>query len=407
MEPPTWPPPEGTPAPFGPYGFPVHQPTPEPPRHRRRLRGRSLAALLVLALIAAGGGGFALNTVFHHGNTSSAPAQSIALIQSDESPPASSLTEMIKKVLPSVVNIHVTELSPGLFGGGSTQKAEGSGIVLSKSGLILTNNHVVANATKVTVAFTDGRDSVAGTVVGTDPQHDLALVRVSTSDLVPITLGHSKDLQLGDAVTALGFPLDLGGPTVTRGIVSGLDRDITVSSETSGGSEHLTGLIQTDAAINPGNSGGPLVDANGNLVGIDTAAASAASAENTGFAIAIDDAVPVIKDILNNKPEQRAWMGVIVQSVDSSSATNLGLPASTQGALVASIVPGSPAAASDLKRGDVIQAVDGKSVTSSQSLTDVLTHFSPGDHVTLDVLRSSGKASVDLTLAQRPASLTG
>jgi S1-C subfamily serine protease len=370
--------------------------------------GKTLAALVALALIAAGGGGFAVDSLLlHHNGSSAQPTESVALVQSDQTPPSSSLTQMIKTVLPSVVNIHVTELTPGLFGSGGTQRAEGSGIVLSKSGLILTNNHVVANATKVTVSFTDGRDSTTGTVVGTDPQHDLALVRVSTSDLTPITLGHSDNLQLGDTVTALGFPLDLGGPTVTRGIVSGLKRDITVSSDSTGGSEHLTGLIQTDAAINPGNSGGPLVDSNGNLVGIDTAAASAASAENTGFAIAIDDAVPVIKDILNHKPAARAWIGVEVQSVDQQTALRLGLPASTQGALVANIIPGSPAAASDLRRGDVIQSIDGKTVSSSQDLTDILTNYGPNDRVTIDVLRSSGKASLQLTLAQRPAALSG
>ncbi len=395
-----WPPPEGTPPPYGwhPYG--------EPPR-RRRFGRRGVAVVVAVAMIAAAGGGFALDILLHHDRGPNQTTESIALVQSDATPPSSSLTQTVKNVLPSVVNIHVTEITPGLFGSGSTQRAEGSGIVLSKTGLILTNNHVVANATKVSVAFTDGHDRMTGTVVGTDPQHDLALVRVTADDLDAITLGHSDNLQLGDAVTALGFPLDLGGPTVTRGIVSGLKRDITVSSDTTGGSEHLTGLIQTDAAINPGNSGGPLIDANGNLVGIDTAAASAASSENTGFAIAIDDAVPVIKDILANKPEQRAWIGVEVQSVDQQTAVRLGLPASTRGALVASIVPGSPAAASDLQRGDVIQAVDGKSVSSSQDLTDILASYSPGDQVTIDVLRSGGKASVRLTLAQRPAALSG
>jgi S1-C subfamily serine protease len=188
-----------------------------------------------------------------------------------------------QRVLPGVVYVRVEG-----FGG----TGAGSGVVIDREGTILTNNHVVAGASEVTVVFNDGRhdEPLRGEVVGTAPERDLAVVRVDAGDLTPVELGRSGDLRLGDPVLALGFPLGLG-PTVTQGIVSGLERTI----EPSGG-PRLEGLLQTDAAINPGNSGGALVDANGRLVGINTAGAG--FAENIGFAIAIDQARPVVEEIL-------------------------------------------------------------------------------------------------------------
>jgi S1-C subfamily serine protease len=246
---------------------------------------------------------------------------------------------------------------------------------------------------------------MTGTVLGTDPQHDLALVKVAATDLSPITVGSSAKLELGDSVAAIGFPLGLGGPTVTEGIVSGLGRDVTVGD--SGVTEHLKDLIQTDAAINPGNSGGPLIDANGNLVGIDTAAASASSAENTGFAISIDSAMPQITRILHQKHTERAWLGVEVQTVNSAIAAQLSLPAGTRGVAVAGIVAGGPAASSGLRQGDVIQRVDGTSIAVATDLTQALAGHSPGDTVTVRVLRQAGTTTVQATLGQRPVSLSG
>jgi S1-C subfamily serine protease len=168
-------------------------------------------------------------------------------------------------------------------------------VILSSNGLILTNNHVVLHAVRVLVLFTSGHAALSGTVVGTDPQHDLAVIKVDATGLKPLPLGRSSDLKLADTVYAIGFPLDLG-ITVTSGIVSGLDRSIAVNGEST--VEHLAGLVQTDAAINPGNSGGALVDTSGRLVGINTAGVSATSADNVGFAIAIDEALQVVKRIL-------------------------------------------------------------------------------------------------------------
>jgi S1-C subfamily serine protease len=376
---------------------------------RKRSPRRTIALAIVVALLLAGGGfavAWNLRSASASSGSSGTNIGTVALTKSTESPPTSSLAATVRRVLPSVVNIHATSVSTDAFGQTQSGRSEASGIVLSRDGVILTNNHVVAGATKVTVSFTDGsHHQMPGTVLGTDPQHDLALVKVAATDLSPITVGSSSKLQLGDRVAAIGFPLGLGGPTVTEGIVSGLSRNVTVGG--NGVTEHLKDLIQTDAAINPGNSGGPLIDANGNLVGINTAAASAASAENTGFSIAVDEAMPVVEQILKQKPTQRAWLGVEVQTLTPAVASQLGVSTSASGVVVVGVVAGGPAASSGLRQGDVIQAVDGSSVAAAPDLTRVLSQHSPGAKVTLHVLRPSGAASIGVTLGQRPVGLSG
>jgi S1-C subfamily serine protease len=306
-------------------------------------------------------------------------------------------------VLPSVVNVRVTEVTPGLFGP-QTGRGEGSGVVISRNGIILTNNHVVQNATTVTVVFNNGK-RMRGHVLGTDPQRDLAVIKVNATNLKPIQIGHSSQpyLRLGDSVIAIGFPLGLGGPTVTKGIVSAEGRTINVANPgVPGGREHLENIIQTDAAINPGNSGGALVNMNGQLVGINSAAASAASAENIGFAISIDSALPVIKEILTKPLAKRAWLGVYMQNPDPVVATQLGLNGNVRGAFVIQVIPGSPAQRAGLKQGDVIVSVDGRPVTSADDLTSTMTRYNPGETVTLGIESADGRRTVRVTLVQRP-----
>jgi S1-C subfamily serine protease len=330
-------------------------------------------------------------------------SESVALQQSDTVAAHSPLAAMIKRVLPSVVNVRVTSVGVGPFG---TQEAtgEGSGVVIDKNGIILTNNHVIAGAVRVSVLFNDGRAAMEGRVVGADPQHDLAVVKVDATDLTPIAIGRSSALQLGDQVVAIGFPLDLGGPSVTEGIVSGLNRTIQVQGRS--GVERLVGVLQTDAAINPGNSGGPLVDASGQLVGINTAGVQAGAAENIGFAIAIDEAFPIVKQILSKPPEQRAWLGVSAVTVDSAAAAaQLGVPADLRGAAIVAIVPGSPAEDAGIEEGDVIVALNGRDITSSENLSEVLADLTPGDSVTIDLVNQNGRRTIQAELAQRPAGL--
>ena len=204
-------------------------------------------------------------------------------------------------MLPSVVYVRTT-----VVGGGN---GEGSGVVVDRAGIIVTNNHVVEGANEIEITFNDGRHRrpLVGTVIGTAAERDLAVVRVAARDLVPIRIARSSSLRLGDDVIAVGYPLGLGGPTVTSGIVSGLNRTVE-----PGDGPRLEGLLQTDAAINPGNSGGALVDRAGRLVGINTAAGRGDAAENIGFAIEIDAALPIIEEIRSEPEATRAWLGISI-----------------------------------------------------------------------------------------------
>ncbi len=307
-----------------------------------------------------------------------------------------SVADLVERVLPSVVNVRTTS-----FGGGS---GEGSGVVLDRSGIIITNNHVVEGTTNVNVAFNDSRRprTLRGEVVGVAPEHDLAVIRVDATDLVPIRIGKSSALRLGDGVIAIGFPLDLGGPTVTQGIVSGLDRTIE-----PGDGPRLQGLLQTDAAINPGNSGGPLVDLAGRLVGINTAVAREADAENIGFAIAIEEALPVIEEI-RRPAAARAWFGIAVGSVESdAAAVRLGLDPSVRGVVVSAVYPGQPAARAQLVVGDVIVRIDGRAIRSAAAYERELARHGPGERIQLELKDSAGPRLVTVTLVKRPARLPG
>lgn len=303
---------------------------------------------------------------------------------------AGSLADAVDRVLPSVVSIRTES-----FGGG---EGEGSGVVLDRSGIILTNNHVVEGTTAVTVSFNDDvhLKPLAGTVIGTAPERDLAVIHVEAADLVPLQLARSSALRLGDAVFAVGFPLGLGGPTVTSGIVSGLDRTI------DGRNGKLTGLLQTDAAINPGNSGGPLVDRSGRLVGINTAGVRLADAENVSFAIAIDEALPVIAKIRTGRTATEAWLGVAFSSVDSAAtAAQLGLDGSVRGAAITVVYPGEPGEDAGLAVGDVITVADDVPINSADDLNRLLAKRKPGDSVDLELIDSRGPRLVTVKLARR------
>ena len=322
----------------------------------------------------------------------------------DDPPPRSEIADVIEDVLPSLVNVRVSGFSQNAFGSGPT-KGGGSGAVIDENGIIVTNFHVVQGAVRVRILFQDGHEPVDGRVIGTDPDRDLAVVQVPATDLTPIKIGSSDSLRLGDEVIALGFPLGLGGPTVTKGIVSGKNRNLDVPRADAQGEEevvHFQGLLQTDAAINPGNSGGPLIDTAGRLVGINTAAAGAGSAENVGFAIAIDSALPVIEEILSEPAEQRAWLGVLVADMDQAVAAELGLPPNTTGALLTEIVEGAPADDAGIKPGSVVTSIEGEEITTAEDLTTLLTEFDPGDVVAVEVITDAGRETFEVTLGQRP-----
>jgi putative serine protease PepD len=325
------------------------------------------------------------------------PGAGVNIAQSDATPPRSSLADVVAEALPSVVNVKVTSVN-----GVGLGKGEGSGVVIDEGGVILTNFHVVRGAVDVDVVFNDDHGRMKGRVIGGIPERDLAVIRVDANDLDPIEIGRSSNLRLGDDVVAIGFPLGLGGsPTVTKGIVSALDRSIDAGED----GLHLEGLLQTDAAINPGNSGGALIDRAGRLVGVNTAAATAAAAENIGFAIAIDEALPVIREILDEPPEERAWLGVSIASVDSASdAAQLGLDTDVRGALITLLFPGNPAKEAGLEEGDVIVRLDGQTIASAEDLTSALADLDPGDEVEVVIVNSDGTRTLEVTLAERPPS---
>lgn len=335
----------------------------------------------------------------------SASVPDVSLTQSDVESPHSDLADMIEQVLPAVVNVRVESVQFDPLGEAQIGRGQGSGVVIDEEGIIVTNNHVVQGATEVDVVFTDDRGTMNGTVLGTAPEKDLAVIQVEANGLTPIELGRSSSLRLGDDVVALGFPLGLGGTTVTKGIVSAVDRTIEVGGGPAEVSR-LEGLLQTDAAINPGNSGGALVDVAGNLIGINTAAAQAASAENIGFAIPIDSVISVVTEILEEPPEDRAWLGVQIQSVNSDAVANqLGLPSSTRGAFIVGLFPDSPAADGGVEAGDVIIEVGGTELRSGEDLTGALTGHDPGETVNVVVLREGEEVELEVTLGQRPVTL--
>ena len=329
--------------------------------------------------------------------------RSVRLIQSNRPPPHSSVSKVVRRVLPSVVNVRVTALDNSPFGTGRA-RGEGSGVVIAPEGIIVTNAHVVQQALDVTVVIR-GRGRLQGEVIGTAAERDLAVIKVDAEGLKPIELGRSEGrngVRLGDPVVAIGFPLGLGrSATVTFGIVSAKNRTIEVGG--GSGPRRLVGLLQTDAAINPGNSGGALVDLSGRLVGINSAAAAASAAENIGFAIAIDDALPVIEEILREPFEDRAWLGVQVVPMDDLVASQLGVPQETRGAAIGAVIPESPAEAADIREGEVIVAIDDVTIGSASDLTEVLTRHDPGDRVDVTLVSAQGRRSVEVELDQRPA----
>jgi S1-C subfamily serine protease len=298
-------------------------------------------------------------------------------------------------VQPSVVAIEtgLVNQAGGLFGRGA-----GTGVIISEDGLVLTNNHVIESADSITVRLFDGRELPAD-LVGSSPADDVALVHIrDVSGLTPADLGESSELVVGDEVVAIGNALDLEGtPTVTRGIVSALNRSI------SSGSESLDNLIQTDAAINPGNSGGPLVNADGQVVGINTAIID--GAQNLGFAIAIDAIKPLIEDIQNGGGDVRglAFLGVSsvqVSELDQATLDNFGIT-SDSGAVIVSITPGSAAEDLGLEEGDVVTSVDGNVVTTPDDLGQAIRSHDPGDEITVEWQRDGEAQTGTATLGSR------
>ena len=274
----------------------------------------------------------------------------------------------------------------------SVQTGLGSGVIITSDGYILTNNHVVdlADELKVEIAG-KGRDYTAK-VIGTDPQTDVALIKIDAEGLTPATIGDSTKLRVGDVLLAVGSPMGLE-QSVTHGIVSGLGRsDLGILSRTSSGQSGYENFIQTDAAINPGNSGGPLLDAKGRVVGLNTAIETRSGMfAGIGLAIPINMAVSVTRDLLEDGKVKRGFLGIEMDQVDASMADYLGMERGA-GVIVNSVVPDSPAAKAGFQEGDVIVSIDDQKIITPAQLRLIVSSYHPGTEVKFQVIRYNHSA---------------
>ncbi len=322
-----------------------------------------------------------------------------------------SLSPAAKKAMPSVVNIFTSKdvkvprhpfmddpLFKRFFGDqldGETQHSSslGSGVIVGPEGYILTNHHVVEAADEIELALADGRKAPAK-VVGTDPETDLAVLKVDLSGLPAVTFGNPDKLSVGDVVLAIGNPFGVG-QTVTMGIVSALGRSHL-------GISTFENFIQTDAAINPGNSGGALVDASGNLVGINSAIYSRSGGSlGIGFAIPANLAKQVMEQIVRTGSVTRGWIGVEVQDLSAELAESFKL-SNIHGTLIAGVLRGGPADKAGIKPGDILVAVETSEVLDSTSMLNLVAALEPGKQATLKILRNRGEMSVKVSVGKRP-----
>ena len=367
----------------------------------KSLRNKILIAIAAIALVI--GGAFAL------ANAGVGQPASAALY--DES----TVNTIYTNASPAVVEIEVTEQAAGVYGQSYSEEGQGSGFLIDNTGYqgyIVTNNHVVDGASSVSVTFANGNTATAN-VVGTDSADDLALIKVDPSavaSITPLHLSNSDTVKIGQMAIAIGSPFGLQN-TVTVGVISGLDRTLNSSSS------NLTGLLQTDASLNPGNSGGPLLDSEGNVVGVNTAIEAASGASNIGFAVPSNTVSRVLSSLQAGQTIVRPWLGISGTDLTAAKAQALGLSVN-QGVYVVSVVSGSPAANAGLiaggsdangnltKGGDVITAIDGITVTKVEALSSYIGTKQVGNKVTLTVLRNGQNITVQATLAAWPSQTT-
>ena len=354
------------------------------PAHAPRQRGRArfgAGVLVGMALTGAAVGGYTIGQ--HDSSPAAVSTTTPPVAAQDVSVSTGSISDLVDAVRPSVVSVRQEVTQTGPLGQTTLGQAAGTGFVLSADGYIVTNNHVIAEGDSPVVTFADGTSEPA-TIVAGDPSRDLAVLKVDRTDLVPLAVGNSDELRLGDGLIAVGYALDLNGePSVTAGILSAKNRTIVAENGVQ-----LVNLLQTDTAINPGNSGGPLLNEAGEVVGINTAIAG--GAENIGFAIAITPVMDVIESLREGSVPDRALMGVTTQP------TGEGL-----GVEIVEIADGSGAADSTLRVGDVIVAVDDTVITDPTSLGAAIATYQPGDTDTVTVERNGSTQAVPVTLGTR------
>ena len=379
---------------------------------RRDIVGVIVVVSLISALLASAGTYGLLRASGSLDRPSPAPAaiqtQTVTAAQPVVIDEQSAITTAAARVSPAIVTITSSGAAPNPNDpfGQIPATGVGSGVIFDSHGWIITNKHVVAGSSQLQVALQDGRQ-FSGTIYGIDTLTDLAIVKVDATGLPVAPIGNSSAAKVGQLAIAIGSPLGTYTNSVTSGIISAFGRTIQVEDGTQ-----LRNLIQTDAAINPGNSGGALLDAGGNVVGINSAVAR--TAEGIGFAIPINIAKPIMEQALAGQKLARPWIGIRYQALTQQIADQEKLsvgegawlqPAPASGATDPSVVPGSPADKAGLKDGDIITSVDGQKITALAPLDDILTEYVPGTTVALDVLRDGKSITLTLTLGTRPANL--
>jgi serine protease Do len=314
-----------------------------------------------------------------------------------ESPMLPSIADVVEKVYPSVVAINTEVVTLDLFRTPLTQKGAGSGWIIDKDGIIVTNNHVVEGAKKVTVELSDGRTFDADPKnIHTDPLTDLAVIKINATNLPAASVGDSSQLRVGDWVVAIGNPLG-EGIRAKEGTVSGLKVSLDVEQ-----GQTLDDLIETSAAINPGNSGGPLVNMKGQVIGITSAKVAAVGVEGLGYAISSKTAIPIIEQLITQGYVTRPWLGVTLYTVDQYVAAINRLPVS-KGVVVAYVMPGSPAAEAGLQELDVITQFKGQDVTTAEQLINAIHDSNIGDEVTVTFVRGNETKTISVRLIQSPS----
>ena len=373
-------------------------------RHAYLLIAISFAVLLILAACSRGttdddAAGSPVNTVFEHrelgpqeGINRARPRIGQALSVSTQAPLPT--VEVVKILTPSVVQIVTEILAMGSFNQPAPGRGVGTGVILDEQGHLLTNNHVINGAQRITVTLSNG-DSFPAQVVGGDATTDIAVIRIEAAGLQPAKLGRSSALQVGEEVIAIGHALGLpGGPTVSKGVVSALGRSIDSSPQIT-----MVDLIQTDAAINPGNSGGPLVTTGAEVIGINTAVIP--GAQGIGFAINIDDAIIVAEQLMARGYVERGFFGITLANLSPGFANQLGVP-TNEGIIVVGVLPDSPAAKAGLQDEDVIVQMGSTPIRNTGELSKFLIAHPPGDTVTVAFIRGKKERTAQVTFAKQP-----
>ena len=328
------------------------------------------------------------------------PASQKTVIQTKEE---GTVVAVAEKVQPSVVNIRTQSVIGDVFNPQRTVEGVGSGVIFRKDGYVLTNNHVVQDADEIFVTI-PGRPDSRGRVVGRDPETDLAVVKIDGTGLPAAELGSSDKLKVGETVVAVGSPFSFE-QTVTSGIVSALNRNVSTSPDQSDQSVTLTNLIQTDAAINPGNSGGALANSRGQVIGINTLIISRSGGnQGIGFAIPIDLARKVANQLTKEGKATHAYLGVLGQTLDQEYARTQGLE-TTKGAIMVEVVSDGPAGKAGLRKSDIVVSFGDEPIESMEDLIAAIRKSDVGQKVQITFVRDGKKQGIEVVLAEKPRSI--